>query len=74
VLTVGRGQLSALLDASLPGLAAGTADYLRALHGEAVSGLDEALLLRRTLAGLRRARGWGFETRFGLNLFVALMF
>ena len=63
-----------MLDASLPNIAPQVASYLREFHGEAVAPLDDELLLHRTLVGLRRARRWGFETRFSFNLFAALMF
>lgn len=74
MLTVRAAQREALIDARAPALAEAIELYLRLQHADALAGMDDALVARRVGIGLRRARGWGFDSMFGLGLFVALMF
>jgi hypothetical protein len=74
MLTISSAQRSTLIDARLGYVAEELKEFMRLNHAEAIAGIDDALVSQRIAAGLRRARGWGFETMFGLGLFVALMF
>jgi hypothetical protein len=74
VLTVRAAQRAALTDACAPALAEAIEVYLRLQHADALAGMDDTLVTQRVGIGLRRARGWGFDSMFGLGLFVALMF
>jgi hypothetical protein len=74
MLTIRSSQVAVLVDARSAALTEAIEAYLRLHHAEALDGLDDALLTRRVGVGLRRARRWGFDSMFGLGLFVALMF
>jgi hypothetical protein len=74
MLKIRAAQMSSLLDARLGYVAETLRPYLRHHHANATAGFDDDQLAQRIRVGLRRARGWGFETMFGLGLFVALMF
>lgn len=74
MLTIRHEQWSALVDARLGQVAESLEGYLRLHHAAAIQGLDDASLAHRISVGLRRARGWGLDSMFGLGVFVALMF
>ena len=74
MLTVRAAQRAAFIDARVPELAEAIEIYLRLQHADALAGMDDALVTLRVGIGVRRARGWGFDSLFGIGLFVALMF
>jgi hypothetical protein len=74
MITIRNAQMAALQQAQLPSVLARLTQYVREHHAASTAQFDDALLGQMVGAGVRRAQGWGFETMFGLGLFVALMF
>jgi hypothetical protein len=74
MLTIRSEQLAALAETQFDRVIAELRQYLRTHHAEATAHLDDDTLTHCIRIGVRRARSWGFDTLFGLGLFVALMF
>lgn len=74
MITIRQAQMSALQDAQLPNILAQLTYYVREHHANSTAQFDDAQLGKMVGAGVRRARNWGFESMFGMGLFVALMF
>lgn len=69
-----KPQIEAIEKAAEPLFVDRVMVHLRQNHAEAVAGLHEPVLRKRTAAGVARARRHGLERQDSVGTFVALMF